>query len=149
MKTSSKGLHMIKNEEGWRDKVYLDAVGKATIGYGHLIKKGENFSKPITKDEGEKILINDLKIAENAVKSLVKVKLNQNQFDALVSFIFNVGSGALIGTTSLKVLNSGNYKSFADRLLLWDKGVINGKLTPILGLTRRRQRERALFLGLH
>lgn len=146
MKLSARGLQEIKNSEGWRDSVYKDAVGLPTIGYGHLIRKGENFPSRISKEYGERLLQQDLLRFEKRIHEIVKVPLNQNQYDALVSFLFNVGANALDNTTSLRILNQGNYKGFADRLLLWDKGMISGKLVSIAGLTARRIRERKLFL---
>jgi lysozyme len=147
LKISAKGLNDIKNHEGWRPYVYLDAVGLPTIGYGHLIKPGERFTT-ITKEQGEKLLLTDVARFEARVNKIVKVKLTQRQFDVLVSFLFNLGEHALNGTTSLKLLNSGNYKAFADRLLLWNKGVVKGVLVPIYGLTLRRQIDRKIFLGM-
>ena len=88
------------------------------------------------------ILKDDLKTYENYVNKYVKVKLNQNQFDALVSFTFNCGGGALKSSTLLKKLNKGDYTGAANELLRWNKA--NGKI--LAGLTRRRQSEKALFL---
>ncbi len=146
MKISPRGLQEIKNHEGWRDYVYKDAVGLPTIGYGHLIKKGESFPSRITKEFGEKLLLSDVARFEKRVNEIVKVPLTQNQFDVLVSFLFNLGVHALDGSISLRLLNQGLYKQFADRLLLWNKGMIGGRLVEIQGLTNRRIKERKLFL---
>ena len=146
MKISPRGLQEIKNHEGWRDYVYKDAIGLPTIGYGHLIKKGESFPSKITKEYGEKLLLSDVARFEKRVNEIVKVPLTQNQFDVIISFLFNLGVNALDGSTSLKLLNQGLYKAFADRLLLWNKGMIGGRLVEIQGLTNRRIKERKLFL---
>lgn len=146
MKINFDGIQRIKNLEGWRDTQYLDAVGLPTIGYGHLIRINERFPNRLSKIEGDRLLIKDILPFEKKVNEIVKVKLNQNQFNVLVSFLFNLGVNALDGTTSLKVLNNGDYKAFADRLLMWNKGMINGKLTVIEGLNNRRIADRKLFL---
>jgi len=142
MKTSSKGLSLIKSSEGVVLKVYLDAVGLPTIGYGHLIKTGEHFTT-ITLQEAEDLLRKDLVQFENGVNKLVTVALNQNQFDALVSFAFNLGVGNLASSTLLKKLNSGDYKGAANEFGRWNKA--SGRV--LSGLTTRRQNEMNLFLS--
>jgi GH24 family phage-related lysozyme (muramidase) len=96
---SSKGLNLIKNFEGWSSTIYLDSAGLPTIGYGHLIKKGEKFKVPISEQTGEMVLHQDVQSAVNCVNSVVKVPLTQNQFDALVSLCFNIGNFAFIRST--------------------------------------------------
>lgn len=146
MKINYDGIQRIKRLEGWRESQYLDAVGLPTIGYGHLIRINERFPNKLSQIEGDRLLIKDIIPFENKINKIVKVKLNQNQFNVLVSFLFNLGVNALDRTTSLKVLNSGDYKSFANRLLMWNKGMINGKLTVIQGLNNRRIEDRKIFL---
>ncbi|HEY9643548.1 MAG TPA: lysozyme, partial [Coleofasciculaceae cyanobacterium] len=97
----------------------------------------------ITEAQAEEFLKRDLAKFENAVTNLVEVKLNQDQFSALVSFAYNVGENALAGSTLLLLLNQGDYQGAADQFLRWNKGD-NGELP---GLTRRRKAERALFLS--
>lgn len=141
-KISDGGIKMIANFEGKRNSKYLDAVGLWTIGIGHLIKSGEVFNSVLTDQEVFDLFRKDISGFEQAVSNLVKVKINQNKFDALVSFAFNCGVGALESSTLLRVLNEGNYQLAADNFLKWDKG--DGK--TIYGLTLRRQKERELFL---
>lgn len=141
-KISDDGIKMIANFEGKRNSKYLDAVGLPTIGIGHLIKSGEVFNSVLTDQEVFELFRKDVSGFEKAVARLVKVKINQNQFNALVSFAFNCGIGALESSTLLRVLNEGNYQLAADNFLKWDKG--DGK--TIYGLTLRRQKERELFL---
>jgi len=149
MKLSETGYNLIRECEGFRPEVYLDQVGKQTVGYGHLLTAGEiaqdTFADGLTPDEAEEILTQDVQFAEDAVTSLVTVPLTQNQFDALVDFTFNLGKAALAGSTLLKLLNSGGYGAVPTELMRWNKGRIKGVLTEIPGLTVRRQKEAALW----
>lgn len=142
---SSSGIKLIKNFEGYLSKAYQDSVGVWTIGWGHTgnVQPGDT----TTRREATKFLKEDVGTAEKAVRSKVKVRINQNQFDALVSFIYNVGPGAFASSTLLKVLNQGDYKGAADQFLRWDKATEpDGTVISLLGLTRRRKAERKLFL---
>jgi lysozyme len=146
---SSKGIELIKHFEGLhrvlpdgRIQSYKDVVGVLTIGYGSTgrhVKEGMT----ITREEAEDLLLKDLDKFEKGVSKLVKVKLNQNQFDALVSFAFNVGVGALGRSTLIKRLNKGDYEGAADQLLKWTKA--GNKIFE--GLVRRRKAEKNLFEG--
>jgi GH24 family phage-related lysozyme (muramidase) len=169
MKTSEKGLDMIKKAEAWMPNVYPDQAGLPTIGYGHLITREElglpavkketpetlkawndaakkHHAKPLTMDEGVALLQKDVERFELGVQKMVKVALNQNQFDALIDFTFNLGLGALQQSTLLKRLNGGDYK-IQNEFLKWNKArnPKTGQLEALDGLTRRRQREADLF----
>lgn len=135
-----KGHELTTSFEGLRLEAYLDTGGVPTIGYGHTA--GVRMGQKITKEQALKFLDEDIAEAVEAVNYLVKVSLTQNQFDALVDFTFNVGSGALGSSTLLRKLNVGDYEGAAQELLRWNKD--NGKV--IAGLTRRREAERKLFL---
>lgn len=141
MKTSKTGINLIKQFEGTVLKVYKDAVGKDTIGVGHLIKSGESFTT-LTQQQAEDLLAKDLIQFEVGVTKAVKVPLKQNQFDALVSFSFNLGIGNLNSSTLLKKLNVGDYQGASSEFERWNKagGVV------LKGLTRRRLAEKELFL---
>lgn len=139
MKTGKRGIELIKEFEGFSRNPYLCPAGVWTIGYGSTKGVKKN-TKPITKQDAEKLLINDLTDAERAVRSFVKVPLTQNQFDALVSFTFNLGAGALSRSTLLKMLNAGDY-DLESQFLRWVRA--GGKILP--GLARRRQAEADLF----
>ena len=145
MKISKEGIDFIAHFEGFRSEIYRDAAGYPTIGYGHLLKEGEErkFRKGITRSEGKELLRNDAADAERAVNSYVKVPLNQSQFDALVSFTFNLGAGNLKNSTLLKKLNNNDYRGAADELLRWVRA--GGRV--LAGLQRRRAAERKMFLG--
>lgn len=140
MRISQNGLELIKEFEGFSATPYVCAGGKVTVGFGHTNTASMKM-KPITKRDGEALLKQDLREAEATVERLVKVDLTQNQFDALISFVFNVGAGALAKSTLLKLLNKGNYEAVPAQLMRWNKA--NGK--PLAGLTRRRQAEGVLW----
>ncbi|MEW6343725.1 MAG: lysozyme [Paraburkholderia sp.] len=142
-RTGAQGIELIKQFEGLRLARYLDAVGKPTIGYGHLILPHERFAAPITASEAEALLKKDLRNAELALRKLVRVPITQQQFDALMAFVFNLGAGRLRSSTLLRYLNAGAAARAADQFLVWNKA--GGK--PLAGLTRRRQAERKLFLS--
>ena len=138
--TSDKGIRAIEGYEGVRLSAYLDSVNVPTIGVGHTL--GVKMGDVITKEQAEEFLRADLEDAEYAVNKYVLMPLNQNQFDALVSFVFNLGAGAFKGSTLLKRLNAGLYKEAADEFLKWNKA--GGKV--LQGLVNRRVAERAMFL---
>lgn len=136
MKTSQKGIDLIMGFEGCKLSAYQDPAGVWTIGYGHT--KGVKPDMKITKDEAFEFLIEDLQAAEAAV-SKKPYEWNQNEFDALVSFTFNCGSGNLT-----KLVKSGKRtkEEISEALLLYNKA--GGK--ELAGLTRRRQAEKDLFV---
>lgn len=139
METSRKGIALIKKFEGCKLTAYQDAVGVWTIGYGHTsgVKKGQK----ITEEEAEQLLKNDLKTFETGVNILIlaRYKFNQNEFDALVSFAFNLGFGNLEKLTGKGKRNKGQ---IADAIPLYNKA--GGKV--LSGLTKRRKEEQKLFL---
>lgn len=146
MKTSYRGVNFISEFEGFEGKIYKDAAGLPTIGYGHLLKTGEEkrFSRGITKAEAIQLLKEDVRESEQAVSRLVEVNITQNEFDALVSFTFNVGQGNLRSSTLLRKLNENDKNEAADQFLRWNKA--GGRV--LNGLVRRREAERAMFLGV-
>lgn len=145
MKMSSAGLDLVKSFEGLYTKAYRCPAGVWTIGYGHTGKvdgKSIYSGMKITKAKATKLLASDMHVFEKGVEKLVKRKINQHQFDALVSFAFNVGLGNLQKSTLLKYVNQGKFTEAAGQFLLWNKA--NGKV--LSGLTRRRTAEKKLFL---
>lgn len=141
MKTSEKGVQLISGFEGLRLKAYKCQGGVWTIGYGHT--QGVRPTDHITLEGAIILLKQDLKEAEGTIKKYVKVSLSQNQFDALSSFIFNVGSGNFASSTLLIKLNAKDYSAAAEEFLKWNK--VKG--APSEGLTKRRKAERKLFLS--
>lgn len=145
MKISESGIAYLKLHEGLRLNAYRDVAGLWTIGYGHLIKLPEEkglLDYRISLELADKFLREDVQTAEDCVNKAVKVTLTQGQFDALVSFTYNLGCGALNRSTLLALLNKGDYGGAAEQFLRWDKA--GGKPWP--GLTKRRQQERKMFL---
>ena len=144
MQTNQAGLDLIKMFEGLRLEAYVDAVGIWTIGYGHT--KGVRAGMVITEEKAEQFLREDLADAEGAVSRLVKVPINGNEFSALASLVFNIGSGNFQRSTVLRRLNAEDRVGAADAIEWWNKGRVNGVLTVLPGLVRRRAAEKALFL---
>ncbi len=121
MKFSAAGMELLKRSEGFRSRVYLDAAGFPTIGFGHRMVHPESYPRGVNDTQAETILASDVRETEQAVEHMVKVSLTQGQFDALVDFCFNLGAGRLASSTLLKVLNRGRYEDAAQQLLLWDQ----------------------------
>ena len=126
---------------------YQDGVGKWTVGYGHLIISGDGcaIGSPITMGNAETLLRNDLWKAEDAIKADVRVTLTQCQFDALVSFIFNLGTGAFYRSTLLKLLNTGDFDGAASEFPKWDHAPSDTVNNSIL---KRRLAEKRCFRGV-
>lgn len=140
MEISQNGLSLIERFEGCVLHAYQDCVGVWTIGYGHT--DGVYCGQTITQDEAQSFLQGDAQSAGDAVNQFVTVSLTQNQFDALVDFTFNLGSGSLEHSTLLTLLNQSNYSGAADQFTRWcyAGGQVND------GLLERRKAEQALFL---
>lgn len=144
---SDNGLNLIKEFEGLRLQPYRDAVGVPTIGYGNTFyadgRKVTMQDPTITEEVATQLLRLVVVQFERGVSKLVTVDINQNQFDALVSFAYNLGLGNLGKSTLLKRLNQGNFQAAADEMLRWNRA--GGRV--LRGLVRRREAERALFLN--
>ena len=144
MKISNNGLNLIKQFEGLRLAAYDDGAGVWTIGYGTIkypngarVKKGDK----ITQAQADQYIANDVATFERSVNMLVNVPLTQNQFDALVSFTYNLGATNLSASTLLKKLNTKDYKGTSAEFQKWNKA--GGKV--MTGLVRRRKAEMELF----
>jgi lysozyme len=140
MAIAKSTLSFITKEEGARNKAYKDSKGLWTIGVGHLIKSDEQhlITATLTDEQVEDLLKSDLKWCSEAVENSVKVPLQQNQFDALYSLCFNIGGTAFKNSTVVKRINANDLPGAADAILMWNKPAV---------LQKRRERERALFLG--
>ena len=154
MRIDQAGIDFIKILEGVKPFVYLDVAGLPTIGAGHLLTRDELTSGKIVLDgyaykyhDGlsdkliDLLLTQDLEIAETAIQNGVKVELNQNQYNALVSFVFNVGIGAFGKSTLLKWLNAGLHSKVPIQMRRW---IFSGG-QQIRGLKNRREKEIALW----
>jgi lysozyme len=137
---SGNGIRLIKQQEGCMLVAYQCSANVWTIGYGHT--KTAWKGKTINLEQANELLQEDLQTFANAVNQLVKVDLTQNQFDALVSFVFNIGIDAFKYSTMLRMLNKGEYGEAAKQFDKWNKVGIK----RIEGLVRRREAEKALFL---
>ena len=136
-----EGLALIKKFEGCELEAYQCSAGVWTIGYGHT--KGVTPSDSISQEEAEQMLVDELHEYESYVNEYVTVALSQNQFDALVSWVYNLGPANLKASTMLKVLNSGEYEDVPAQIKRWNKA--GGKVLE--GLIRRREAEACLFQG--
>ena len=143
MTISPDGVKKICAHEGCELKVYLDRAGLPTIGVGHLIKRGELFpTEGITQERADELLADDLKFTVDGVNACLEVEVTQAQFDALVSFAFNVGIGALRSSSLLRAVNlKESNEVIRERLARWNKVTINGKKVEVAGLTKRRAAE--------
>jgi lysozyme len=156
MQMSAHGLALLEQWEGFELKLYKDSAGLPTIGVGHLLTKSElssgkitidgiavNYTDGLSQQQVTDLLGQDVEPAAAAVNSGVKVPLNQNQFDALCSFTFNVGVAAFTNSTLLKLLNQKQYDQVPDQLLRWTRA--GGKV--VQGLVNRRNNEIKLWNG--
>lgn len=154
MKVGQAGKNLFRDWEGLKTQVYLDSGGAPTIGIGHLLTRSERVSGKIvignfvgdyrdglTEQQCWDLLDQDLDPAEKVVNAGVIVPLNQNQFDSLVSFCFNVGSEAFKGSTLLKFLNQEKYDQVPTQLRRWIRD--NGQV--VQGLVNRREKEITLW----
>ena len=146
---SPEGIAFLKEKEGFRGDAYYDVAGVLTIGYGHSTRAPSIEQYPvyegqhITEEEGEEILRADLKPTEAAVNSAVTRDITQKQYDALVSFTFNLGAGTFKSSDVLELTNKRNYQAAADALLQYSHA--GGEFIP--GLYKRREEERAMYLS--
>jgi lysozyme len=151
-KLSDDGLGLIAGFEGFVPHAYNDAAGHATVGYGRLLhmgpvtqadrdKYGTKSNPKVTKAQALKWLREDAKQAEGAVRSTVRVPIRQQEYDALTSLAFNIGSGAFGSSTLVKELNKGHYRRAGLQILRWNRA--GGKV--LLGLSRRRRAELDLY----
>jgi lysozyme len=142
MTTSQKAIDQIKIFEGYKDKAYLDIVGKPTIGYGHTLNV--TLGMTCTPEVAEEWLRLDIIPCETSIVLLTHSVLTQGQFDALVSFSYNLGVGNLAKSTLIILIRKGDMEAASREFIKWNHA--GGKVLP--GLTLRREWERKRFLGL-
>lgn len=139
---SEQGIVLLKRFEGFSAKPYLCPAGKWTIGYGHVIGAGEKFPPGgLTEEEANQLLKQDVKMTENALNQLIKVDISQNQHDALVSLVYNIGIQAFEKSTLLKFLNQNNLEMAARQFGRW----VYAGGEKMEGLIRRRSAEYLIF----
>ena len=145
---SSATINLVKRFEGFRSYAYIDTSGLPVIGYGQSRINGRRvyMGQYISQAQADAELERELYHIQRLVISKVRVKLNPNQLGALTSLVYNSGVRILTHSTLIRKLNTGNYAGAANEFLRWNKANQGGRLVPLLGLTRRRQAERQLFL---
>ena len=141
MKISQEGLSLIKKFEGCELEAYKCAAGVWTIGYGST--KGVEEGNTITQEEADKLLLDEMEEYEGYINDMVNVDLKQNEFDALVSWVYNLGSSNLSSSTLLQKLNTKEWDDVPNQIKRWNKA--GGKV--LQGLIRRREAEALLFEG--
>jgi lysozyme len=142
---NAAGLTLIKTFEGCKLTAYQDVAGIWTIGYGHTL--GVTAGMVFTQDQADQALASDLLSTETAVDKVVAgVNATDNQFAAMVSLSYNIGSGNFGSSTVLREHRAGQTQSAAEAFLMWDKATINGVLQVVSGLANRRSAERSLYL---
>lgn len=139
MNISEKGLQLLKHYEGCELNAYRCSADVLTIGYGHT--KGVTEDMVITQEEADQMLQDEMPEYESYINDMVTVDLNQDQFDAMVCWVYNLGSGNLASSTLLKVLNEGDYEAVPEQMKRWNKA--GGKV--LNGLIKRRDSEAKLF----
>ena len=140
-------LAAIRQFEGLRLRLYTDAAGYPTIGYGHWIPRGVQAPETCTLEQAEAWLEQDANVACQRVRQLVTVPMTQSQCDALTDFVYNLGGTALANSTMLRYVNAGDWQSAAQQCLLWIHAHVNGQLVVLSGLTVRRQWEATRMLA--
>ena len=142
MKISENGLELIKKFEGCETTAYQDSVGVWTIGFGHT--KGVKEGQTCSIEDAESMLADEMDEYEGYINNMVKVELQQHEFDALVAWVYNLGPTNLGESTMLKVLNGGQFDRVPDEMNRWTRA--GGKILE--GLVRRRQAESLMFQDL-
>ena len=139
---TQEGIDLIKRFEGFSPNVYFCPAGYPTIGYDHVVKSHEDFSAGIDETQAEELLHQDAQIAERAALRLITVPLTDGQFDALVSFTYNLGSGVLQRSTLRRVINRENHHNVPAQFMRW----VWAGGRKLRGLVRRREAEATLYI---
>jgi lysozyme len=149
MKASNEIKEFIKEIERFEPYPYRCPANKLTIGYGHLYRIEDGIVPPITEEQASELLDRKISSIETALKLIVEVPLLQTQYDALVSFAYNLGVSALANSTLLKLINQKKFLIAADQFLRWKYITLgNGEKKALDGLLSRRKKERRLFLSI-
>ena len=144
MRTGETGLNLIKGYEGLRMSAHYAPSEQWTVGYGHTSSARHGMS--VTEGDAERLLREDVRPIETVLADTVRAPLNQNEHDALVSLIFNIGEENWRKSTVLRKLNAGDKLAAAQAFEMWTKARVNGELVALDGLMRRRAAEKSLFL---
>jgi lysozyme len=141
----NKTVFILKPFEKYMQYVYSDVAGIDTVGYGHVVLSGEDYSAGLTESEASYLLYLDVETRYNQIVDFIEYELSVNQMAAVLSLVFNIGVTAFKNSTLLKRLNEADFESAADQFLVWNKARVNGTLTIVRGLTNRRIAEKEIF----
>ncbi len=144
MKISKNGIELIKEFEGFSSTIYSCSAGQKTIGFGHVLTEKDSFTQ-VTEKEAENLLIEDSAIAEDVINKNVLVSLTQNQFDALVSLVYNIGGSNFTKSKGLKLLNDSQYSLAAIEFFDEKLGFTKVGENTLQGLVKRRNQEWSLW----
>jgi len=149
MKVSQNLINLLKSFEGCVLHSYLDVADVPTIGWGSTMYKNQahvQMGETITQEEADDLLLWEISEKTSRVNSLIRVAINQNQYDAIVDFAYNVGTGGLQSSTLLKKVNANpSDPTIRDEFMKWSKAHVNGKLVVVEGLRKRRKKEADLY----
>jgi lysozyme len=147
MQLSYAGGRFLEEREGFKAFAYRDTNGTWTIGFGTTVVDGKPVEQGMTcsRPQASAWMDRDTALVQTAINKVVRVPITQNQFDALVSFVYNIGIGAFLGSTMLKMINAAAMIDAAAQFKRWDKETIGGKLVANKGLHARRLLEQSLF----
>jgi len=145
---SDEGYELVRTFEGYMPFPYKDVAGIETVGYGYVLRPGDNFTYPLLPLDADALLKKTMGGFERDINRAVVIELKQNQFDALGSWTYNLGSGALTSSTMLKRINAKKHEDVPAEMLKWNKARVNGVLVPVRGLTIRRKVEGNHYAGV-
>lgn len=147
MKISDLGIIFLQDREGYKEVAYKDSAGVWTIGYGTTWIDNRRVKMNDFCDRNQAFiwLMDDIELTEKAIDNFVKGKINQNQYDSLVSLIYNIGINGFGGSTLLKTINKGA-KVYKDLFTRWNKITVKGKKVTSKGLTNRRELEYEFYI---
>ncbi len=144
---SERGYDLVRTFEGYMPFPYKDIVGIETVGYGYVLRPGDEFEYPMLPPAADELLKKAMGEFEPGINRAVAIPLSQHQFDALGSWTYNLGEGALRSSTMLKRVNAGRHDDVPAQMLRWNKARVGGVLQPVRGLTLRRKEEGLLYSG--
>lgn len=143
--TSQKGLQLIAKWEGLKLHSYICPAGRRTIGVGHVILPTDTFGDPITEEQAYELLASDVAKFEAGLRSSITVELTQPQWDALISFTFNTGTGGVTNTGVQRAVNEERFGDVRGELMRWCKFKVDGEMRVNIGLQNRRRHEADVF----
>lgn len=141
----NKTVTILKPFEKYMQYVYPDIAGIDTVGYGHVVLEGEDFSQGLSEPDATYLLWLDAETRFDQIDPVIQVELTVNQYAAILSLVFNIGVNAFKNSTLLRKLNAGDFDGAAEQFMVWNKARVGGVLTVVRGLTNRRLSEKEVF----